>query len=515
MKRVIRKGLISTTALGIAFALLLMGGLCRAQESAPVATRGFLEDEPGVTHHQATVHGKTLSYTARAGFLSIRDEEQVVHARMFYTSYTADQPASAPLHPLIFVWNGGPGSNASLLELGALGPRRIDKRPGTSSANSRSPLVDNEDTWLQFADLIFVDPIDTGYSYATSPDTLKEFLNDQGDADSIAEFIRLYRSHYGLQQAPLYIMGESYGTYRAAGVAEILAQRKIPLEGVILLSSVLNFGPSEGDLSPVFLLPNYAATAFVQQRLAPELQGNLEKTVNEVQNWAESDYLAALIQGDRLPEDRKKAIAQRLARYTGVDSDTWVHADLKLEPDQFAVDVLGADKLEYVGHYDTTVIGKLSHKGEPYNVDADPSLANGVDAVIYGYLRDDLGFKTDAFYKGPFGGGWPSPTSFRGDWTSVRWNRATQSRDRAASLASALHSTPGLRVLVTAGYYDFSTPFAATEYTISHLNLDPGARKRIKFIRYEGGHAAYMDPKVRAQFASDAQAFVLFRGEGH
>lgn len=476
-----------------------------------MATKGFLEDEPVVTHHKVTVHGQTLAYTARAGYLSIRDEEQVVHARMFSTSYTLDQPASAPLRPLIFVWNGGPGSNAALLELGALGPRRIEKRAEASRANFPSPLVDNEDTWLQFADLVFVDPIDTGYSYATSPETLKEFLNDQGDADSIAEFIRIYRSHYGVQQAPLYIMGESYGTYRAAGVAEILAQRKIPLEGVILLSSVLNFGPSEGELSSVFLLPNYAATAFVQHRLAPELQGNLEKTVNDVQNWAETDYLAALIQGDRLSEDRKKAIAQKLARYTGVDSDTWINANLKIEPDQFAVDVLGADKLEYVGHYDTTVIGKLSHKGEPYNVDADPSLANGVDAIIYGYLRDDLGFKTDAFYKGPFGGGWPSPTSFRGDWTSVRWNRGTQFRDRASSLATALHSTPGLRVLVTAGYFDFSTPFAATEYTISHLNLDPRARKRIKFIRYEGGHAAYMDPKVRAQFANDVQAFVLPR----
>jgi carboxypeptidase C (cathepsin A) len=515
MKKGVRKGFMPAAVFAIGFALPALYGFCSAQESAPVVTRGFLDDEPVVTHHKVAVHGRTLSYTARAGCLSIRDEEQVVHARMFYASYTLDQPASAPLRPLMFVWNGGPGSNAALLELGALGPRRIEKRPETSSANSRSPLVDNEDTWLQFADLVFVDPIDTGYSYATSPDTLKEFLNDQGDADSIAEFIRLYRSHYGMQQAPLYIMGESYGTYRAAGVAEILAQRKIPLEGVILLSSVLSFGPSEGDLSSVFLLPNYAATAFVQHRLAPELQGDLEKTVNKVQSWAETEYLAALIQGDRLAADRKKAIAQKLARYTGVASDTWENGNLRLEPDQFAVEVLGPDKLEYVGHYDTTVIGKLSHKGEPYNVDADPSLANGMDAIIYGYLRDDLGFKTDAFYKGPFGGGWPSPTSFRGDWTSVRWNHGTQFRDRASSLATALHSTPGLRVLVTAGYYDFSTPFAATEYTISHLNLDPGARKRIKFVRYEGGHAAYMDPKVRAQFSSDAQAFVLFRAEGH
>jgi carboxypeptidase C (cathepsin A) len=216
-----------------------------------------------------------------------------------------------------------------------------------------------------------------------------------------------------------------------------------------------------------------------------------------------------LIQGDRLPADRKKAIAEKLSRYTGVSAEIWGDANLKLDPDQFAVDVLGPDKLEYVGHYDTTIIGKLSHKGEPYNVDADPSLANGVDAVIYGYLRDELGWKTDAFYKGPFGGGWPSPTSFRSDWTSQRWNRGMQFRDRGASLAAALHSTPRLRVLITAGYFDFSTPFAATEYTVSHLDLDPDTRRRIKFVRYEGGHAAYMTPKVRTQFAEDVRTFVL------
>ncbi|MGD0892800.1 MAG: hypothetical protein ABR923_14830 [Terracidiphilus sp.] len=508
MKRVVRNRVLSAVGLGMAVAFFLMGGDCLAQESGAETAKHFLEDEPVVTHHKVTVHGKTLSYTARAGYLSLRDEEQTTHARMFYVSYTLDEATAQP-RPLLFAWNGGPGSNAALLELGALGPRRIDKRPETSKAGEPSPLVDNDDTWLEFADLVFVDPIDTGYSYATSSDTLKEFLNDQGDADSIAEFIRLYRSHYALEQAPLYIMGESYGTYRAAGVAEILAQRKIRLDGVVLLSSVLNFGPSEaGDLSSVFLLPNYAATAFVHHRLAPELESNLEKTVNEAQSWAESDYLAALIQGDRLPAEKKKAIAEKLARYTGIASDTWEKADLRMEPDQFAVDVLGPDKLEYVGHYDTTVIGKLSHKGEPYNVDADPSLANGVDAIIYGYLRNDLGFKTDAFYKGPFGGGWPSATSFRGDWTSVRWNRGTQSRDRGLSLVSALHSTPGLRVLITAGYFDFSTPFAATEYSVSHLGLDPETRKRIKFVRYEGGHAAYMAPKVRAQFAEDVKAFV-------
>jgi carboxypeptidase C (cathepsin A) len=446
--------------------------------------------------------------------MAIRDEEQTVHARMFYVSYTLDQTPSGPQRPQVFIWNGGPGSNACLLELAGLGPRRIDKAPGPSSPRHPSPLVDNEDTWLQFADLVFVDPINTGYSYATTPDYLKEFLNDKGDADSIAEFIRLYRQHFALQTSPLYLMGESYGTFRAAGVADVLAKRKIPLDGVIMLSTVLDLG-RDSAFSPVFLLPNYAATAFVHQRLKPELQSNLAQTVDQAQHWAETDYLAALVAGDRLPADRKKAIADGLARFTGIPSETWEQAGLKLSPDKFAEDVLGAGKLEYAAHYDTSMIGKLSHPGEPYNVDADPSLDNGVEGIVGTYLRDELGFKTDAFHAGPFGGGYPSPMSFRADWMSVRWNRGVEPDDRGAALADALQKTPGLRVFIAHGYYDLSTPFAATEYTLSHLDLAPSERQRITMVRYEGGHAAYIAPKVRARFSQDVQAFIAAAPAGH
>ncbi len=486
---------------------LASGG--RAQDAAPGVTRSFSEDEPVATHHEIHIHGQTLGYTARAGFLAIRDEEQVAHGRMFYVSYTLDHPASAPPRPLIFAWNGGPGSNAALLELAGLGPRRIDRAPGPSASRAPAPLVDNEDTWLQFADLVFVDPINTGYSYATSPEYLKDFLNDKGDEDSIAEFIRLYRVHNGLQLAPLYLMGESYGTFRGAGVADVLAQRKIPLDGVILLSCIFNMEASrDPDLSSVFLIPNYTATAWVHHRLSSELETNLEKTVNEAQHWAESDYLAALTEGDRLTPERKKTIAQQLERFTGIPAQTWEDANLKLDPDKFADTVLGTDKLEFAAHYDTSMTGKLSHKGEPYNVAADPSLDNGVDPVIYPYLRDELGFKTDASYAGPFGGGYPSPTSFRSDWMSQRWNRGIAYADRAAELADALAKNPSLRVFLSHGYYDLSTPFAATEYSISHLDLPPAERQRITMVRYEGGHAAYIAPKVRAQFSKDVQAFL-------
>ena len=508
MNRMFRGIRIAAVALPVSFTLLTASA-GRAQDVAPGLTKSFSEDKPVVTRHEMHIHGQTLGYTARAGFIAIRDEEQVVRGRIFYVSYSLDQPASAAPRPLIFAWNGGPGSNASLVELAGLGPRRIDRAPGPSASKQPAPLVDNEDTWLQFADLVFVDPINTGYSYATSPEYLKDFLNDKGDEDSIAEFIRLYRVHNGLQLAPLYLMGESYGTFRGAGVADVLAQRKIPLDGVILLSCIFNMEAAhDPDLSSVFLIPNYTATAWVHHRLAPDLESNLEQTVNEAQHWAESDYLAALTEGDRLAPERKKAVAQQLARFTGISAETWADANLRLDPDKFADTVLGSDKLEFAAHYDTSMTGKLSYKGEPYNVTADPSLDNGVDPVIYPYLRDELGFKTDAFYAGPFGGGYPSPASFRSDWMSQRWNRGVTYADRAAELADALAKNPTLRVFLAHGYYDLSTPFAATEFSISHLDLPPAERQRITMMRYEGGHAAYIAPKVRAQFSKDVRAFV-------
>jgi len=502
----LRKCIVSLLALSLPH---MMRGIALSQEIRPGVTPSFSSDEPVVTHHQVMIHGQTLAYTARAGFLSIRDEEQTLRARMFYVAYVLDRPADAPPRPLLFAWNGGPGSNASLLELAAIGPKRLNKGPGPSNPRKPAALVENEETWLQFADLVFVDPINTGYSYALTPQYLEDFLNDQGDADSIAEFIRLYRVHFALQTAPLYIMGESYGTFRAAGVADILAKRRIPLDGVVMLSAVLNFEElSSPDLLQVFLLPNYTATAFIQHRLSPDLEASLPKTVEQAQHWAGTEYLAALFAGDTLSAERRKAAAQKLAQFTGIPSETWEQANLRIEPDQFAVDVLGPGKLEFAGHYDTSQVGKLAHPGEPYNVSDDPSLDNGVSAVIYSYLRDELGWKTDAFYAGAFGGGYPSPASFRADWMSERWNRGMSYADRGAALADALAKNPRLRVFIAHGYFDLSTPFAGTEYTISHLGLSPDQRKRISFVRYEGGHAAYIASAARKQFSKDVEAFI-------
>jgi carboxypeptidase C (cathepsin A) len=480
--------------------------ICLGISASGVAqSRSEADDEPITTQHTVSIHGEPLSYTAHAGYLSLLDEQDRLHGRMFFVSNTVDRRQSDPERPIIFVWNGGPGSNAALLQLGALGPRRIPDRTLSSPAPSGTNLVDNEDTWLKFADLVFVDPIYTGYSYAASADYQKEFLSDEGDADAMAEFIRLYLSHYQVQQ-PVFLLGESYGTYRAVGVTDILIRRKIPVKGIILLSTILNF-ETNPDLAHAFLLPSYAATAFAQQKLTGKLSLNLEQTIDEVREWSEGPYLTALTQGDRLSERDKAVIAEHLASYTSLPKEEWIRHNLRMSPDQYAVAVLGSGGTRYVGHYDTRMVGTMPSPDASYVVAQDPSLDNGEKARITSYLRSDLGWKSDMLYAGPFGGRWPSPATPNADWTAMLWSRS--STDRAGLIASSLHADSDLRIMIASGDFDLSTPFSAAEYSIDHLFLPASERARIKFIRYPGGHAAYIDRAVRTQFSHDAAEFVI------
>jgi carboxypeptidase C (cathepsin A) len=462
-----------------------------------------LSDEPVVTHHAIRIHGKPLAYTARAGYLTLRDAQQRVRGRMFYVACTAEQAAEAKPRPLVFAWNGGPGSNAAMLQLGALGPKRLVFVRGAAQAPE---VVDNDDTWLQFADLVFVDPIYAGYSYAATPEDQKQFLSDRGDAESFAEFIRLYQTHYQVQKQPAFIVGESYGAYRALGVASVLGKRDIPVRGMILLSTIFNFSQPD-EFQSAFLLPNYTAAAVARGKLAPELAKDFEKTVHDSEQWAEQAYLAALVKGDRVGAAEKKDIAAQLARFTGVPADVWAQHDLRLDPDEFARQIADPKTGDYAGHYDTRATGH-GNPGAPYEVTSDPSLQFGVSDAIVPYLRNELGWKSDALYAGPFGGRWPTPQTPRGDWTSVLWDREGQPENRTALLTAALDRDPHFEVLIANGAYDLATPFAATEYDVSQLNLSAEARARVKFVLYEGGHAAYTDAKVRNRFFADAKTLM-------
>ena len=498
----------------IAMLALLCGNPGRAvaapQSSQEVASA---DDETVVTHHEITVGGRSLKYTARAGYITLRDHNREARAKIFFVAYTLDRESNATPRPLTFAWNGGPGSPASMIQMGALGPRRLKTPDEYSKKPPPYELVDNESTWLTDSDLVFVDPVGTGYSYPTKPEYGKDFWSVQGDIDSIGEFIRIYRLEYDRTSSPLFVAGESYGTVRAAGMAEALQKRDIPLTGVILISSLLNWKVSESsaanDIPYIVILPSYTASAFAHKKLATDLESDLQATLQKAEKWAESEYAPALMKGDALAASERDSAIKGLARYTGLDPKFIDKSNLRVTMEQFSLSLL-KDQGEFVAHYDSRLSAKVTGESE-YNPTTDPSLAgNGLGSVYVPYLRTDLGFKTDAFYSGPFSYGWPLTTTPRGDWLAILWDYGTSrtAPEPIEGLAKAMRSNSSLCVFSASGYYDLSTPYFSTEYTLGHMGLSAKDHERIEIKAYPGGHMMYTNSENRKQLKVDVSAFI-------
>ncbi len=465
------------------------------------------EEMTVVSSHQILVNGKPLKYKARTGFLPICDQFGEIKARFFYMAYTLEETKSSTRRPLTFAWQGGPGASSSLLHLGLLGPRRAKTLSEYSSPPPPFEIVDNEQTWLNFTDLVLVDPVGTGYSYPLKPEYGNLFWGVKQDIDSITEFIRIYLTHYDALNVPIFLVGESYGTFRAAGVAEKLLQKGFCVEGVILISCVLDMR-EKGDLSFVFTLPSLTASAFFHKKLEPELQKDFLKAVQQAEEWAENEFIVALIKGDRLRREEREAAIKKMARFTGLSLEFIEKNNLRIGKEQFSQKLLEAEK-KFLGHYDARVTGES--EGGAYDPTKDPSLkSNGISELIVPYLRSELGFKIDSFYKGPFGGFWPPSSAPRGDWMAYRWEWGSildPKLDMSPELASAMRKKPDLRVFVASGYYDLATPYFATESTLSRMGLSPELRANVIHKVYHGGHMMYFDNDVRIELTRDAASF--------
>jgi len=467
-------------------------------------------DEPVVTNHQITLNGRVLKYTARAGFLSLRDEFNKAHGRIFYVYYKSQSADGKTIRPLTFAWNGGPGSPSSLLHIGALGPYRAKDPDEYSSPPPPYQLTENESTWLDETDLVFLDPIGTGYSYPVQPEFAKEFWSPKGDIDSIAEFIRLFLAHYEYSEpTPIFLVGESYGTLRAAGVAGELVDKNVNLAGVVLISTALDLHGAASDLQFVSLVPSYTVAAFVHKKLPPDLQENLDSAMQKSEDWALSRYSVALLEGDRLPRSEREGVAKELSRFTGLSEEYVAKQNLRIAMEDFANELL-RDGKQVLGHYDVRATASTTSSGGEYDPTLDPSLnTHGTGKLIVPYLQTELNFKTDALYAGPFGGRWPPPTARRGDWMSVRWDWSEATAvDGAAALASAMRKRKSLQVLVVSGLYDLSTPFFAVENAFAQMGLDPGTRKRVELLRYKAGHMVYLDTPNRRELKQDLRALM-------
>ncbi|MBV9341576.1 MAG: peptidase S10 [Acidobacteria bacterium] len=469
------------------------------------------EVPPLVTHHQITVEGKTLKYTATVGRLPIKREDGKIEAEMFFVAYTLDgQEVSR--RPLTFAFNGGPGSASIWLHMGALGPRRVGLTAEGFLPPAPYHLEDNPSTLLDRSDLVLVDAIGTGFSRAETAELAKKFWGVKGDIEAFSEFIRMYISRYERWSSPLFLLGESYGTTRSAGIAGKLAEQGIYFNGITLLSMVLNFQTlaetKTNDEPYIFLIPSFTMIAAYHHKLAPDLEQDLEKARQAAEQWAAGDYARALADGDRLSAaDRQKTIEQ-LARYTGLTKDVIDQADLRIDVRKFTHYLLIDQKVR-VGRLDGRYTGP-DPEGLLDTPFYDPTEANILapfTAVFSNYVRTELGYKSDM----------PYPVFARAGGLEREWDWGPAIEgfpDTASALSHAMVRDPFLRVLVMEGYYDLATPYYAANYTMEHLHVPAKYRSQISFATYEAGHMVYLPLAGLKKMKSDEAAFIAAATRG-
>lgn len=472
-----------------------------AQPAKPVSPP--VNETPVVRQHELALNGRTLRYTTTAGMMPIRSAAGETEAHIFYMAYTLDGVADPARRRLMFSFNGGPGSSSVWLHLGALGPKRVRMQDDGAMPPAPYQLVDNPGTWLDQTDLVFLDPVGTGYSRPARPDLQAKFSSRVGDIESVGEFIRLYLSRNRRWSSPLFLVGESYGTTRAAGLAGHLIDRGIAFNGIALISTILNFqtadfGPGN-DLPYPLILPTYTATAWYHKRLAPELQKRaLRDLLKEVEQWSLTGYSEALAKGDRLAPAERKQTIDRLARYTGLDPRFIDQAELRLLLPEFNRELL-RDRNIMAGRLDSRLTGP-GPRDVSRRMEFDPSMSAirpPYTAAFNQYVRSELGFESDLEYY-ILGGG------------IGRWNPNADGEyvNVSDSLRRALTRNPFMKVYLGAGYYDMATPYFAAFYTLDHMGLPASLKSNIRIHEYEAGHMYYIHTPSLESLKRDMTAFL-------
>ena len=458
-----------------------------ADNGHPARTPELVEEKPSVTHHKATVRGKVLQYTATAGRLPIRNETGHIEAQMFYVAYTLD--AAQSKRPLTFAFNGGPGSATIWLHMGCFGPKRVKMLPNGFMPPPPYEWEDNANTILDKTDLVFVDAIGTGYSRAVTPELGKKFWSLSGDIAAFGEFVRLYLQRNSRWTSPIYLAGESYGTTRAAGLSGYLVDHGIALNGVVLISTILNFQTASfstgNDLPYILYLPTYALTAVYHHKLAPDVAQNTEKLREDVEKFAAGDYATALQEGDALSPARRDAVAERLSRFTGLSKQYIERCNLRVDLSHFDSELL-RDEGKTVGRLDGRFTG-VNASGTQQSPDYDPSesaIRPPYTSVFGDYVKQELNYQSDLTYY-VLGGG-----IGRWDFQTSGWSGFA---DTSAALRHAFAKNPFMHVFVAEGFYDAPTPYFAAEYTFNHMGLPPEAHKNVTRDHFNAGHMVYID----------------------
>ncbi len=443
--------------------------------------------KPVFTTNTVTIAGQPVKYVAETGMLPILKADGTTRASVFYVAYTRLDATNTATRPVTFSFNGGPGSSSVWMHLGVLGPRRVKMNPDGTLPPPPFGLVDNEYSLLNSSDLVFIDPVATGFSRPAKDEKPEQFFGNSGDLDSVGEFIRLWTTRHDRWLSPKYIIGESYGVFRAAGLADHLRDDcGMYLNGLILVSGVLDYATLQArpgnDLPYSLYLPAYTATAHFHKKLPDDLQNDLPKALAEARAFAAGEYVAALQKGDSLSPDEHKKIAAELVRITGLKPQVIEDNNLRIEPTIFRKQLLH-DEGFILGRYDARLKGRDADPASPYP-DFDPSdvaVAGPFSAAMNSYVRKELKFENDLPYT-LIGGVRP-------------WNFGSRDSypNAGEGLASTMNQNPYMKVLVLGGQCDLACPIDTVRYALDHMALDSTYRTNITFAEFDAGHMMYIN----------------------
>jgi len=475
----------------------------KAEAEKPDAdtVKASVEEDAQPVRRAIPFHGHTLAYTVTPGHLTIRNEKGEPTASMFYVAYTAT-PARGQRRPVTFLFNGGPGSSTMWLHMGSFGPMKVDASSPETIPGPPFRYVANPDTLLDISDLVFIDAPTTGLSRTLGKAEPKDFFGVDKDLDAFTRTIERYLTKYQRWNDPKFIIGESYGTTRAAGLSNSLLNDGVQLNGITFVSTVFNFADFQGDQMLVNFLPTYAADAWYHGKIANKPP--LESFIEQAREFASGPYAAALQKGNTLTDAERQSVAQQMAQLTDLSTDYILRSNLRVQPNRFQRELL-RDRHQVIGRIDSRYVGT-----EPDNVgegaDYDPqgsAITGGFVAALNDYLFRDLGYKTPLTYR---------PNNYAGignDWdlTHKAPSGPQQIADTSDDLATAMRQNPRMKILSVNGVYDLATPFHGAEYEFKHMPLEPQLQANIRYDYYPAGHMMYIDPASARQLKTDLTAF--------
>src|SRR5882672_506181 len=482
-----------------------------AEKPAETGAAAPPKEESSVTDHIIKLGGQTIPYKATAATILLKNEKDEPTALVYYTAYTRSDAKDLSQRPIAFVYNGGPGSSSVWLHMGSFSPRRVITVNADATPPAPYQLSENPHCLLDKTDLVFLDPVGTGFSHAVGKAQDKDFWGVDQDVKSLAQFITLYVSRNGRWNSPKFLIGESYGTFRSAALGNYLQEHDgMDFNGIVLISNVLDLGTISfhpgSDMPYIFYLPSYAATAWYHKVLK-DRPADVVAFIDEARKFAGSEYSSALMKGSKLTSAEKADMAKKLSRYTGLTEDYLIKANLRVTLGQF---------MEELQRHRGLTTGRLDsrYSGLTYDLlsefaESDPQSAavtGAFTAAFNSYVRDELKFGQDKTYHAiseGVGSNW--------DWKHQSGRGRgffPGSPNVEGDLVQALLANPHLQVEVENGYYDMATPFFATEYTMEHLGLPEPLQKNIREQYYDAGHMMYLRDEDLAKLKSNISAFI-------